>query len=59
MKYSLPNLRLDLKTCRLEVAFLRPECQPTSTGGAEPLKVAKYGDHLSFTYFRNTILAEC
>jgi hypothetical protein len=30
----------------------------TSTGGADPLKVEKYGDHRSRTYLRNVILAE-
>jgi len=30
----------------------------TSTLGADPLKVGKYGDHLSLTYFRKAILAE-
>lgn len=30
-----------------------------STGGAEPLKLEKNGDHLSFTYFRRAMLADC
>lgn len=58
MEHGESNLSFSLKIALSLRERVKNEVD-TSTEGADPLKVWKYGDQRSVTYLRSIMLAEC